>query len=42
MMIENMAKQEDVLVVENENGEFLREVFKDTDSDMIYQLCRKP
>jgi len=41
MMIKKMAKPEDVLVVENENGEVVREVIKDTDSDMIYQMCKK-
>ena len=32
MTIKKMAKPEDILVVENENGEVLREIITDTES----------
>ena len=40
MMICKMAKPEEVLVVENEQGEVVREVIKDTDSHVIYKTSR--
>ena len=36
-----MAKPEEVLVVENENGEVVREQLKDTDSINLYKTMRE-
>jgi len=36
-----MAKPEEVLVVENENGEVVREFMKDTDSINLYKNMRE-
>jgi exportin-1 len=41
IMIGRMAKPEEVLVVENENGEVIREQFKDTDSINLYKTMRE-
>ena len=35
MTIKKMAKPEDILVVENENGEVLREIITDTESVLL-------
>lgn len=40
-MISRMAKPEEVLVVENENGEIVREFMKDTDSINLYKNMRE-
>ncbi len=40
-MISKMAKPEEVLVVENENGEVVREFMKDTDSINLYKNMRE-
>jgi exportin-1 len=36
-----MAKPEEVLVVENEQGEVVRETIKDTDSINLYRTMRE-
>lgn len=36
-----MAKPEEVLVVENENGEVVREFMKDTDAISLYKSMRE-
>lgn len=41
IMIARMAKPEEVLVVENENGEVVREFMKDTDSINLYKNMRE-
>lgn len=41
VMIERMAKPEEVLVVENEVGEVVREAVKDTDSIALYKQMRE-
>ncbi|ODN05594.1 Exportin-1 [Orchesella cincta] len=41
IMISRMAKPEEVLVVENENGEIVREFMKDTDSINLYKNMRE-
>lgn len=41
IMISRMAKPEEVLVVENEHGEVVREVMKDTDSISLYKNMRE-
>lgn len=41
VMIGNMAKPEEVLVVENEQGEAVREFMKDTDSINLYKSARE-
>ena len=41
MMISRMAKPEEVLVVENEQGEVVREFMKDTDSINLYKNMRE-
>ena len=41
MMISRMAKPEEVLVVENEQGEVVREFMKDTDSIQLYKNMRE-
>jgi len=41
IMISRMAKPEEVLVVENENGEVVREQLKDTDSINLYKTMRE-
>lgn len=40
-MISRMAKPEEVLVVENENGEVVREFMKDTDAINLYKNMRE-
>uniref|UniRef100_A0A0K8SDD3 Exportin-1 n=1 Tax=Lygus hesperus TaxID=30085 RepID=A0A0K8SDD3_LYGHE len=41
IMISRMAKPEEVLVVENENGEVVREFMKDTDAINLYKTMRE-
>lgn len=41
IMISRMAKPEEVLVVENENGEVVREFMKDTNSINLYKTMRE-
>ncbi|PAA93891.1 hypothetical protein BOX15_Mlig011488g1, partial [Macrostomum lignano] len=41
IMISRMAKPEEVLVVENEQGEVVREFMKDTDSVALYKSMRE-
>ena len=41
MMISRMAKPEEVLIVENEQGEVVREFLKDTDSINLYKNMRE-
>lgn len=41
IMISRMARPEEVLVVENENGEVVREFMKDTDSINLYKNMRE-
>ena len=41
MMISRMAKPEEVLVVENDQGEVVREFMKDTDSINLYKNMRE-
>ncbi|KAJ1371989.1 hypothetical protein KIN20_034041 [Parelaphostrongylus tenuis] len=41
IMISRMAKPEEVLVVENEQGEVVREIVKDTDSITLYRNMRE-
>ncbi len=41
VMISRMAKPEEVLVVENEQGEVVREFMKDTDSINMYKNMRE-
>ncbi|CAG9815407.1 unnamed protein product [Phaedon cochleariae] len=41
IMISRMAKPEEVLVVENDNGEVVREFMKDTDSINLYKNMRE-
>ena len=40
-MISRMAKPEEVLVVENDQGEVVREFLKDTDSISMYKNMRE-
>ena len=40
-MISRMAKPEEVLVVENEQGEVVREFMRDTDSIQMYKNMRE-
>lgn len=40
-MISRMAKPEEVLVVENEQGEAVREFMKDTDAINMYKSMRE-
>jgi len=40
-MISRMAKPEEVLVVENDQGEVVREFMKDTDSISLYKNMRE-
>ena len=40
-MISRMAKPEEVLVVENEQGEVVREFMKDTDAINMYKTMRE-
>jgi len=40
-MISKMAKPEEVLVVENDQGEVVREFMKDTDSINMYKNMRE-
>lgn len=41
IMISRMAKPEEVLVVENDQGEVVREFMKDTDSINLYKNMRE-
>lgn len=41
IMISRMAKPEEVLIVENEQGEVVRELIKDTDSITLYKTMRE-
>ena len=41
IMISRMAKPEEVLVVENEQGEVVREFMKDTDAINMYKSMRE-
>ena len=41
VMIQRMAKPEEVLVVENDQGEVVREFMKDTDSINMYKNMRE-
>ena len=41
VMISRMAKPEEVLVVENDQGEVVREFMKDTDSINLYKNMRE-
>ena len=41
IMISKMAKPEEVLVVENDQGEVVREFMKDTDSINMYKIMRE-
>merc|ERR1712193_136741 len=41
IMISRMAKPEEVLVVENDQGEVVREMLKDTDSINLYKTMRE-
>ena len=40
-MIQKMAKPEEVIVVENEQGEAVRETMKDTDAMILYKSMRE-
>ena len=40
-MISRMAKPEEVLVIENDQGEVVREFMKDTDSINLYKNMRE-
>ena len=40
-MVQRMAKPEEVIVVENEQGEVVREVIKDTDAMNLYKSMRE-
>ena len=40
-MVKRMAKPEEVIVVENEQGEAVREVIKDTDAMNLYKSMRE-
>jgi exportin-1 len=40
-MIAKMAKPEEVLIVEDENGQIIREPMKDTDSIVLYKNMRE-
>lgn len=40
-MISHMAKPEEVIVVENEQGEVIREMMKDTDAINMYKNMRE-
>ena len=41
IMINNMVKPEEVLIVENENGEIVREFTKETDTITLYKSMRE-
>jgi hypothetical protein len=41
IMVTRMAKPEEVLVVENDNGEVVREFMKDTDAINLYKTMRE-
>ncbi len=41
VMISKMAKPEEVLIVEDDNGEIVREALKDTDSITLYKNMRE-
>lgn len=40
-MISRMARPEEVLIVENDNGEVVREFMKDTDSILLYKSMKE-
>lgn len=40
-MISRMAKPEEVIVVENDQGEVIREYMKDTDAISMYKTMRE-
>jgi exportin-1 len=40
-MISRMAKPEEVLIVEDEHGHIVREVYRDTDSITLYKAMRE-
>ena len=40
-MIDKMARPEEVLIVEDDNGEIVKEVMKDTDAIMLYKSMRE-
>ena len=41
VMIDKMARPEEVLIVEDDNGEIVKEVMKDTDAIMLYKSMRE-
>jgi exportin-1 len=41
ILISRMAKPEEVLIVEDENGQIVREILKDTDSVILYKSMRE-
>ncbi|KAL2919489.1 Karyopherin transporter [Polyrhizophydium stewartii] len=41
VMIENMARPEEVLIVENDEGEIVRETLKESDTIMLYKSIRE-
>ena len=41
LMVSRMAKPEEVLIVEDENGEIIRETMKDSDAIMMYKTMRE-
>eukprot|EP00316_Scyphosphaera_apsteinii_P022949 CAMPEP_0119314430 /NCGR_PEP_ID=MMETSP1333-20130426/32697_1 /TAXON_ID=418940 /ORGANISM="Scyphosphaera apsteinii, Strain RCC1455" /LENGTH=1099 /DNA_ID=CAMNT_0007319535 /DNA_START=148 /DNA_END=3447 /DNA_ORIENTATION=+ len=41
LMVSRMAKPEEVLIVEDENGEIVRETMKDSDAIMMYKTMRE-
>lgn len=41
MMISRMAKPEEVIVIENDQGEVVRETMKDTDAINMYKTMRE-
>eukprot|EP00736_Rhodelphis_marinus_P004090 Rmarinus@m.18775 len=41
LLIENMAKPEEVLIVEDENGQIVRETTRDTDTIALYKQMRE-
>ncbi|BGP74319.1 Karyopherin transporter [Rhodotorula toruloides] len=41
VMVERMAKPEEVLIVENDEGEIVREFLKDTDTVVLYKSMRE-
>nr|UXY87653.1 importin beta-related nuclear transport receptor [Cryptomonas curvata] len=41
IIITRMAKPEEVLLIENENGSIVREITRDTDSIVLYSKCKE-